>query len=128
MIFSVHGHKNILALHKTTVEFTKECNLGTRGDCIVGVKADFKVDELKSFLRYKKIKIRITIDNISDEITAIPNCSFCDDTEFVIRRSGFSSSRTFGIYADKGAINLKREIIQNLQIPDILAKVEVFGI
>ena len=34
------GHKNILSLHEKTIEITKDSELTTNGDCIVGVGAD----------------------------------------------------------------------------------------
>ena len=33
------GHKNVLSLHKKTVEITKEPHLTVNGDCIIGVNA-----------------------------------------------------------------------------------------
>ena len=39
--FTAYGHKNILATHKTTIEFTKDKELSLKGNCIVGVRADF---------------------------------------------------------------------------------------
>ena len=32
------GHKNILSLHKKTIEITKDSQLTVNGDCIVGVR------------------------------------------------------------------------------------------
>jgi len=34
------GHKNILSLHKKTIEITKESELTINGDCIIGTSAD----------------------------------------------------------------------------------------
>ena len=39
--FTVRGHNNVLALHKNTVEFTKDKELTLNGDCILGVDANF---------------------------------------------------------------------------------------
>ena len=61
--FKAYGHPNITAKHKTTLEFTKDENLSLRGDCIVGVKADFSLSEIKKFIKSllsKKIKIVIS--------------------------------------------------------------------
>ena len=41
MKFSARGHENIRGVHKTTFEFTKEKELTLKGDCIIGVNADF---------------------------------------------------------------------------------------
>ncbi|HIG98004.1 TPA: DUF371 domain-containing protein, partial [Candidatus Woesearchaeota archaeon] len=42
-IFTAHGHPNILATHRTTLEITKDSELTTRGNCVVAVAADFSL-------------------------------------------------------------------------------------
>jgi len=39
--FEVHftGHQNIRSLHQRTIEITKDSELTTRGDCIIGINA-----------------------------------------------------------------------------------------
>ena len=49
--FTCYGHENIASKHKTTLEFTKDKELGLEGDCIVGVKADFSLLQLKKFIK-----------------------------------------------------------------------------
>ena len=49
--FHAFGHKNLLGTHKNTLEFTKDKNLTLKGDCIVGVNADFDAGELKNFIK-----------------------------------------------------------------------------
>ena len=34
------GHRNILSLHEKTIEITKDSELTTNGDCIVGIGAN----------------------------------------------------------------------------------------
>jgi hypothetical protein len=94
--FNAYGHPNILATHKTTLEFTKDNELSLKGDCIVGVKADFELKEIKQFIKNSKNKkISITIKTISknkkykkiqETIIAEINPNFDDDREFVIRK------------------------------------------
>jgi hypothetical protein len=36
-VIFAQGHENILATHKTTLEFTKDKRLSKKGDCIVAV-------------------------------------------------------------------------------------------
>jgi len=52
--FIAYGHKNITSRHKTTLEFTKDSNLTIKGDCIVGIKADFSLDKIKDFIKNSK--------------------------------------------------------------------------
>ena len=116
--FTAYGHKNVLATHKTTVEFTKDKELSLKGNCILGVKADFDLAELKKLIKgNRKIKIKISVDDISDEITAEVNPDFDDDREIVIRMGGFKSKRTLGIRADKGAARVKRGLVDKLKNP-----------
>jgi len=113
--FRIHGHENILSTHNRTIEFTKDTELTRNGDCIVGVKADFSLGELKKFLQLQRIKIVIAVDNISDIVTAIPNVKFNSDHELVIRMGDFDSGRTFAIRADKAASHLGSKLVSLLK-------------
>src|SRR3989344_5412921 len=103
-IFNAYGHPNVLATHKTTLEFTKDSELTLNGDCIVGVKADFELSELKKFMKNsntKKITITISINSkIKEKINATVNPHFNRNHELVIRKTDFVSERTFAIRAD----------------------------
>ena len=118
MKFYAYGHRNILATHKSTLEFTKDRELTKKRDCIIGVSSDFSLAELKQFiknLKKKKIKIIVRADGFKEEINADINPYFDDDTEIVIRKSNFISKRTFAINANKAAVDLKRELISRLK-------------
>ena len=60
--FIAYGHPNILGTHKTAIEFTKDKDVSLRGNCIVGVKADFDLGELKEFI--KKIRNKSIVISI----------------------------------------------------------------
>ena len=114
--FNCYGHENITSKHKTTLEFTKDKDLSLQGDCIVGVKADFSLKELKEFVKYKvktndaiekiPIKIIMKIDGYEEEINGILNPDFNDAREIVIRKSEFVSSRTLVYGANKVACDI----------------------
>lgn len=123
MRFTVKGHKNILAMHATTLEFTKDSFVTKKGDCIIGVDADFKV--LKGMLDSKRIKITITCGGAKDSLTADVNSSFCDSHEIVVRKTGFLSKRTFGTHASKAAADLDRRLVKKMQDPRSRAEVVV---
>ena len=113
-----YGHSNILATHKTTLEFTKDKEISKRGNCIVGANADFELSKIKEFIKNSKNnKILITIETISkitkikETILAEINPSFNSDEELVIRKTDFLSDRTFAINADKSAFELDRGLI-----------------
>ena len=126
--FHAYGHPNILATHKTTLEFTKDHELSLKGDCIIGVKADFELYKLKEFIRKAKNKsIAITIETAGKKITetihAELNPDFGDEKEIVIRKTDFVSKRTLGIRSNKAAFDLNSDLKAYLKLKE--NKIEV---
>jgi len=116
--FKISGHENILANHKTTLEFAKDKEVDKRGDCVVGVNADFSLEEIKRFIKRlnnKKFKIIIFFNDKKEEINAEINPDFNSDDEIVIRKTEFVSGRTLAISADKSASDLDRELVELMQ-------------
>jgi len=142
--FTCYGHENITAKHRTTLEFTKDTEMGLKGDCIVGVKADFSLDSLKDFIkRLDNNKVTIIIEifhqeydkkeyneknfnekniknnyknkKIIERINAEINPDFNSENGMVIRKSDFIDERTFAIKADKAACDLNRDLIEKLR-------------
>ena len=123
--FNANGHKNILADHKTTLEFTKDAEVSLRGDCIIGVNADFDLENIKRFIKkLRNNKIMITIrkipqnkkyKEIQEMIKAELNLNFNSNKELVIRKTDFVSERTFAVRADKAAFELNRQLITYLK-------------
>ncbi|MEK6983858.1 MAG: DUF371 domain-containing protein [Nanoarchaeota archaeon] len=121
--FNAYGHPNILATHKTTLEFTKDKEVSLKGDCIVGINADFESSELKNFIKSiknnnKRISITITSKSknkkqkkIEEIIKAELNPNFNSNKEFVIRKTDFVSERTFAIRSNKTAFDFNRELV-----------------
>ncbi len=117
--FSAYGHENITSKHKTTLEFTKDKELTEKGDCIIGVKADFDLKSIKEFIKNnRKLKIIIKAGDSSEEIMCEINPDFDDNKEIVIRKSDFISKRTLGINANKAAIDLSKELIKLMKNPN----------
>ena len=50
------GHKNILSLHQKTIEITKDEELTSNGDCIVGVSANISCIDLSEKMKKKDSK------------------------------------------------------------------------
>ena len=120
--FNAYGHTNILATHKTTLEFTKDENVSLKGDCIVGVNADFELKKIKKFIQKLKnknititIKAILTSTKIQEKISAEINPNFNDDVELVIRKTDFVSERTFATSSNKAAFDLNRDLIRFLK-------------
>lgn len=123
-VFNAYSHPNISGTHKTTLEFTKDEEVSLKGDCIIGVRADFDLSEIKKFIKsLKSGKISITIKAASkpndisaqETIFAEINPHFNSAKEIVIRKTDFISERTLGIMADKSAFELDRRLIDLLK-------------
>lgn len=121
-VISASGHPNILATHKTTIEWTREAFLNTTGDCIIGIKADKglkDIDEgLKEHLKLAK-KIRITLEcgGLKDFILARgdPRLTFESPTTMIVRKSDYVCDRTLAVKADKAAADLDRKLVEELK-------------
>jgi HAD superfamily hydrolase (TIGR01509 family) len=116
--FHAKGHKNILATHKNTLEFTKEAELSLDGDCIVGVEADFDTVQLQKLAKsHRHLLITITAGKNSDTLDFYANKEFTSTKELVVRFSEFSSNRTFGYRATKSARHLDKDLVKKMQDP-----------
>jgi hypothetical protein len=118
-----HGHPNLLALHPTTLMFTKDENLTKKGDCIVAVGADKAVSDFSEEFKEKlqtpktKVTIQIEVDDSSWVVTAYgsPKLSLTSKEEIVVRKSDFSSERTLAVCADKASVDMPREMVEKLK-------------
>ena len=119
------GHPNILAIHPTTLMFTKDEHVSKNGDCIVAVAADKSVadfsTEFKENLRKPNAKLSITIEaeGLKEKIAAsgTPNLILTHPIDTVIRKSSYVCNRTLAICADKASNDLSRELIEKLKNP-----------
>lgn len=114
--FTARGHPNIKATHKTTLEFTKDKEVTPKGDCIVGVDADYDLFEIKQFIApaNKKVKIILEVGGVVEELEGKINPNFEDDKEIVLRKTGFLSKRTLLVHSTKSAQSLKRKMVNKL--------------
>lgn len=115
-IFHCYGHPHVKAKHIRTIEFTKDADLTERGDCIIGIKADFVKEELQKLRG--KIRITVEVAGKSDTFRAVINPHFNSDHEVVFRKSLYPSDRTLGHFLNKGANRLDREIVHLMQHPE----------
>ena len=120
------GHKNIRGLHEKTIEITKDTELTTNGDCIIGVNAECGCNDipekLKKLLRDSKsdIAITITVKDLSFRVKGKGNQELIltDSHDIVIRKSSFVCPRTLAICCDKASDHIPRQMIKHLQNPD----------
>jgi hypothetical protein len=123
---SFYGHRNILSLHRKSIEITKDSDLTLNGDCIIGVsasKACHQLDEkFKKKLKNDETKIRIEI--VVDEHVYCLDCSgnknlvISHKNDIVIRKSRFIDSRTLAISSNKSAFDIPRNMISLLRQPE----------
>jgi uncharacterized protein len=118
-----YGHPNIQSLHAKTIEITKEEYLTSRGDCIIGIKAnkaciDFE-ESFKHRLKSNSSVVRIEI-MVGDESFLITGrgderLSMLNPHDIVIRRTNFVCPRTMSVLCDKASSDVPRKLVKMLQ-------------
>ena len=127
------GHKNILSLHKKTIEITKDSELSVSGDCIVGINSTIACIDLPE--KFKK-KIRspdtvIVFTIVADEHSfsirgkGSNKLTLKHANDIVVRKSAFTCSRTIAINCDKASDDIPRTMIKKLQNPKTSGKLVI---
>jgi len=119
------GHKNILSLHQKTLEITKDDELTSNGDCIVGVSANIACldlpEKMKKKIRNPKTKITFSIRAGNKKFTIEGNgskkLSLKHTKDIVLRKSAFTCSRTIAINCDNASSDIPRDFVKILQNP-----------
>lgn len=113
--FTVKGHSQISAEHKSTLEFTKDDHISGNGDCILGICSNHDVKCLNNLSG--RLIFVLNIGGIEDsfEATIPKNHKITDERELVIRTSSFISSRTYAIASSKSSLDIDRGLINALR-------------
>ena len=119
------GHKNILSLHKKTIEITKDSELTVNGDCIVGTNSTLACVDLPEKFKKKlqnpdtTIEFTIVADEHSFSIhgKGSDKLTLKHTNDIVLRKSAFTCSRTIAIKCDKASDDIPRVMIKKLQNP-----------
>ncbi len=119
------GHKNILSLHKKTMEITKDLELTTNGDCIIGIGAEISCidlpEKMKKKIQNPKTKILFSIEINGKKFTVSgygsKKLSLKHTKDIVLRKSAFTCSRTIAINCDKASSDIPRDLVKMLQNP-----------
>ncbi len=127
MIFTAYGHPNITSTHPKTLEFTRDDELTVKGDCIIGVKADYRLGEMEQVLKKERLRMTIKVGDKMVVVLGKVNKGFNADKEMVLRRTEFLSERTLAIKTDKAAIDFL-DIVERLRNPGQKIIVEIEGI
>ena len=118
-----YGHENIRSTHKNTIEITKDQDLTIKGDCIIGVNANYSCGDFPTILKNKLreihsvIRITIIVNGISFCIVGNGNnnLSFTHNKDIVLRKSNYTCSRTLAINCNSSAFSLPRNMVKLLQ-------------
>ena len=116
------GHENVLSLHKSTFEITKDKDLSLSGDCIIGLDIDKSMEDFPEDFKEKlanddtKVIVELRTPNASDTIEGYGHhdLTLSHPTDIVCRKSTFVCSRTLMIKSNKAAIDLNRDLIKDL--------------
>ena len=116
------GHENVLSLHKSTFEITKDKDLSLAGHCIIGLDIDKSMEDFPEEFKEKlanddtKVIVELKTPNASDTIEGFGHhdLSLSHPTDIVCRKSTFVCSRTLMIKSNKAAIDLNRDLIKDL--------------
>ena len=116
------GHENVLSLHKSTFEITKDNDLSLSGDCIIGLDIDKSMEDFPEEFKEKlanddtKVIVELKTPNASDTIKGYGHhdLTLSHPTDMVCRKSTFVCSRTLMIKSNKAAIDLNRDLIKDL--------------
>ena len=116
------GHENVLSLHKSTFEITKDKDLSLAGDCIIGLDIDKSMDDFPKEFKEKlanddtKVIVELKTPNASDCIEGYGHhdLTLSHPTDIVCRKSTFICPRTLMIKSDKAAVDLNRDLVNDL--------------
>lgn len=121
--FTAKGHYNVTSKHRTTFEVTQDIDMGLRADCIVGIASIASLNDvpynMKETIRNENVEIRIILEteNAKDSITGHghPALTLDHPTDIVCRKSDYTCSRTLMIGADKAAVDLNSDLVEDLR-------------
>ena len=116
------GHENVLSLHKSTFEITKDKELSLAGDCIIGLDIDKSMVDFPEEFKRKlacddtEVIVELKTPNASETIKGFGHhdLSLTHPTDIVCRKSTFVCSRTLMIKSDKAAVDLNRDLVNDL--------------
>ncbi|MBW9140791.1 MAG: DUF371 domain-containing protein [Candidatus Aramenus sp.] len=120
--FRILGHANVKAVHRSTLEFTKDNFLTPRGDCILGISSEKAVSDLsqsvKSLIQSgSNVYVVVVVEGAYDIIRAVGSrlLTLSDKNKMIVRKSDFISDSTLAIKANKSAADINRDLVDKLR-------------
>jgi uncharacterized protein len=131
--FKAKGHKNIRSKHKTTLMITMDQELSTRGDCIISVGAEIGLSqlphEIKNMAQDSDTKITFVLETNNHRFIAVgrghPDLTYEDSIDMVARKSTYICGRTLMINSDEAAIDLPKDLVDELRDPEIEVSIKI---
>ena len=121
-VIKAHGHINVKATHRNTLEITKDNFLTTRGDCIIGIESNKSAYDLSSEVKelIKRGAYVYLVIKVKDKVEIIhgigdPRLTLENKDKIIVRKSDFISDSTIMIRADKSAKDIRRDLIDELK-------------
>jgi hypothetical protein len=126
--FKAKGHPNVTSQHRSTFEVTRDNEIRLAADCIVGVASKVSLNDMpaqmKMAIRDEKTQIQVILEteNSKDSIIGYghPLLTLDHPTDMVCRKSSYTCNRTLMINADKAAVDLNQELVNDLKSGKIL--------
>ena len=133
LVIPFTGHKQVLALHEKTLEITKDSELTSHGDCIVGVNSNISCVDLPEKMKkriqdpHSKIKFTLKTDTSSFKIQGrgSEKLTLKHISDIVLRKSAFTCSRTIAINCDKASSDIPRDFVKILQNPKTVGNMTI---
>jgi hypothetical protein len=124
-LVNAYGHYNVIAKHRSTIELTKDNFLTPRGDCIIGIKSDKGANSLSIDLKRiistdnSYIYVILKVENL-ENVEVIRGrgsrkLTLENPNKIIIRKSNYISDATIMINSNKAAIDINRDIINELR-------------
>lgn len=117
-----YGHPNIRATHRTTMQVTKDEEIGRRADCIIGVRADKSVMDLneavkKHLMEGGEVLLVISVGDHEFRLSAQGSrgLKLSHPKDSVIRKSDYIDERTLVIRATASSSDLPRGMVKLLR-------------
>jgi hypothetical protein len=122
-VILAHGHENVRATHRTTLEITKEPHLSAEGSCIIAVSANKALadlgSEFRNLMRQSNAELTVLLEagKTFDFLRARGSIRLTmrHPTDMVIRKSDYACDRTLAVGADKAACDLSRDFVAKLK-------------
>ena len=130
---TAHGHPNLLATHRSTLELTKDSTLTREGDCIIAVGANKGARDLSSKLKRllimenPSVSLTLEANGLRDVVSGRghPELNFQNSECMVFRKSNYVCGRTVMIQADKAAADINRDLVRLLRQEATVVKVTI---